>query len=279
MDETPPDRPRRDRSRLPLGDLTQGELGSGRALTRWERRVPTPPVTPDPNPARTPRMNPTLVVVGADKGGVGKTTMSRLLLDYMASRGTPARAFDTEYPRGTLKRFHPDITDVVDLTQTSDQMKIIDTLQDSGAKVSVIDVRAGRLGPTLRTLRDIGFLDAAKDGQFTFCLFHVLGPSISSLEEIATTAPFVADAQYFLVKNHINDTTFFEWDPATHRSYFDKVKSAGEVSVPTLRGKQDRRRRARVPLLRPARLRPHLDPPGRGGVRPHQAHRRSGREA
>lgn len=73
-------------------------------------------------------MNPTLVVVGADKGGVGKTTMSRLLLDYMASRGTAARAFDTEYPRGTLKRFHPDITDVVDLTQTTDQMKIIDTL-------------------------------------------------------------------------------------------------------------------------------------------------------
>ena len=179
-------------------------------------------------------MNPTLVVVGADKGGVGKTTMSRLLLDYMASRGTAARAFDTEYPRGTLKRFHPDITDVVDLTQTTDQMKIIDTLQDSGAKVSVIDVRAGRLGPTLRTLRDIGFLDAAKDGQFTFCLFHVLGPSISSLEEIATIAPFVADAQYYLVKNHINDTTFFEWDPATHRSYFDRVKSAGEVSVPKL---------------------------------------------
>ena len=242
-------------------------------------------------------MNPTLVVVGADKGGVGKTTMSRLLLDYMASRGTPARAFDTEYPRGTLKRFHPDITDVVDLTQTTDQMKIIDTLQDSGAKVSVIDVRAGRLGPTLRTLRDIGFLDAAKDGQFTFCLFHVLGPSISSLEEIATTAPFVADAQYFLVKNHINDTTFFEWDPATHRSYFDKVKSAGEVSVPkldehayeqvelvggpvlALRGEQDRRGRARVPLLRPARLRPHLDPPGRGGVRPDQAHGRAGRTA
>lgn len=179
-------------------------------------------------------MNPTLVVVGADKGGVGKTTMSRLLLDYLASRNTPARAFDTEHPRGTLKRFHADITDVVDLTQTSDQMKIIDTLQDAGARISIIDVRAGRLGPTLRTLRDIGFLDAAKDGYFNFYLFHVLGPSIASLEEIETMAPFVADAQYFLVKNHINDTTFFEWDPATHRSYFDQVKTSGEVSVPKL---------------------------------------------
>jgi hypothetical protein len=179
-------------------------------------------------------MKPALIVVGADKGGVGKTTTSRLLLDYLASRSTPARAFDTEFPRGTLKRFHEDITDVVDLTQTSDQMRIIDTLQDAGQKVSVIDVRAGRLGPTLRVLRDIGFLDAAREGEFTFCLFHVLGPSISSLEEISTTAPFVADAHYFLVKNHINETTFFEWDPATSSSYFDEVKSTGEISIPKL---------------------------------------------
>jgi hypothetical protein len=179
-------------------------------------------------------MNPTLIVVGADKGGVGKTTLSRLLLDYLGSRSTPARAFDTESPRGTLKRFHPDITDVVDLTQTTDQMRIIDTLNNAAARVSVLDVRAGRLGPTLQSLSDIGFLDAVREKQFTFILFHVLGPSISSLEEIAITAPFVANAHYFLVKNHINDTTFFEWDPATYKSYFGEVKSAGGVSIPKL---------------------------------------------
>jgi hypothetical protein len=179
-------------------------------------------------------MKPALIVVGADKGGVGKTTTSRLLLDYLASRNMPARAFDTEFPRGTLKRFHDDVTDVVDLTQTSDQMRIIDTLERAAQKVSVIDVRAGRLGPTLRVLKDIGFLDAAREGEFTFCLFHVLGPSISSLEEIATTAPFVGDAHYFMVKNHINETTFFEWDPATSSSYFSEVKSTGEISIPKL---------------------------------------------
>src|SRR5688572_15634886 len=72
-----------------------------------------------------PLMNPALIVVGADKGGVGKTTVSRLLLDYLASRKTPARAFDAEHPRGTLARFHGDTTEIVDLTQTADQMKII----------------------------------------------------------------------------------------------------------------------------------------------------------
>ncbi len=179
-------------------------------------------------------MNPALIVVGADKGGVGKTTVSRLLIEYLTAHGSPPRAFDTEYPRGTLRRFHPDMTEVVDLTQTSDQMRIIDTLQEVGAKVSIVDIRAGRLGPTLRTLEDIGFLEAVRERQFTFCMFHILGPSVSSLEEIALVAPYVTNGNYFTVKNHVNDTTFFEWDPETYQSFFGDVKSAGEISIPKL---------------------------------------------
>ncbi len=53
---------------------------------------------------------PAVIVVGADKGGVGKTTVSRTVLDYFSANNIPARAFDTESPRGTLKRFHPAIT-------------------------------------------------------------------------------------------------------------------------------------------------------------------------
>ena len=47
---------------------------------------------------------PTVVVVGADKGGVGKTTVARTLLDYFTAHHVPIRAFDTESPKGTLKR-------------------------------------------------------------------------------------------------------------------------------------------------------------------------------
>ncbi len=179
-------------------------------------------------------MKPAVILVGADKGGVGKTTVSRVLLDYLAANNVVARAFDTESPRGTLKRFHPGLTDIVDVTHTADQMKIIDTLTSAGAKVSVIDVRAGQLGATLAALKEIGFLDAAREGQFTFVVFHILGSSISSLDEIAETAPYVSDANYFLVKNFINDTTFFEWDPATYASYFKKIKHAGDVTIPKL---------------------------------------------
>jgi hypothetical protein len=146
----------------------------------------------------------------------------------------PTRAFDTESPRGTLKRFHPDITEVVDMTTTSDQMKILDTLNAVAPSVTVIDVRAGLLSPALASLRDIGFLDAAKSGQLTFAVFHILGPSIASLDEIAETAKFMTGAKYFLVKNFINDTQFFQWDKATYKTYFNRIKDASDLTIPKL---------------------------------------------
>jgi len=162
----------------------------------------------------------TVVVVAADKGGVGKTTVSRTLLDYFSvtAHHVPTRAFDTESPKGTLKRFHPDIAEIVDVTSVADQMRIFDTLSSTEASVTVIDVRAGLLSPTLRSLRDIGFLDAVKKGQLTFVVFHILGSSIASLNEIEDTSVFTTDAKYFLVKNFINNTSFFEWDQASNRS-------------------------------------------------------------
>ena len=96
----------------------------------------------------------------------------------------------------------------------------------------MIDVRAGLLSPTLRSLRDIGFLDAVKKGQITFVVFHILGSSIASLNEIEDTAPFTADAEYFLVKNYINNTSFFEWDQATHATYFKKYQGRGRDHHP-----------------------------------------------
>jgi hypothetical protein len=177
---------------------------------------------------------PTVLIVGADKGGVGKTTVARTLIDYLTAHEIPTRAFDTEAPKGTLKRFHPAATEIVDINLVSDQMKIFDTLSAPEAAVTVIDVRAGLMAQTLRALRDFGFIDAARKGQINFAVFHVLGPSIASLDEIADTAAVLGDAKYFMVKNFINNTHFFEWDAETHSHYFDKVKDAVEITIPKL---------------------------------------------
>jgi len=179
-------------------------------------------------------VKPVVLLVGADKGGVGKTTIVRTLLDYLPTRGAEARAFDTEFPRGTLKRFFPKVTELIDITTAVDQMKVLDTLTTSEVKVSVVDVRAGSLLTTLKTFTDVGFFDLCRAGEFNFVLFHVIGPSFASLEEIAEVLPYTNGLQYFVVKNFINETSFFDWHPEIRTGYFKVVKNAVEVHIPKL---------------------------------------------
>jgi hypothetical protein len=179
-------------------------------------------------------MKPAVLIVGADKGGVGKTTVSRTVLDYLRAKNTPARAFDAEFPRGALKRFHPGATEIVDLTQTPDQMKILDTLVTTDAKVTLIDIRAGLLSGTLKALQDIGFFEAVRAGEFSVALFLVLGPSVASLDEIDEVQPYMSGGHYYAIKNFINDTSFFDWDKGVRTNYLQKIKAGTEITIPKL---------------------------------------------
>jgi hypothetical protein len=153
---------------------------------------------------------PTVVIIGADKGGVGKTTLTRAVLDFLTSQGVDFRAFDSESPEGVLKRFFPAQTEIVDMSKSDGQMQVFDTLQRT--KMTVIDVRAGLLTPTLRMLADIGLLDAVRENKLKIIVLHVLGSTVASFNEIKSTAEILTGSRYFLVTNHINDTTYFGWD-------------------------------------------------------------------
>jgi hypothetical protein len=179
-------------------------------------------------------MKPTLILVGADKGGVGKTTISRALLDFFARKNILTRAFDTEYPRGTLKRFYPGITEIVDLANVAHQMRILDTLDTANVPVTVVDFKAGNLSYALDIFERIGVLEAARNNAFNLGLFHVIGPSIASLDEINEISTYLQGVSYVVARNFINETNFFEWDEATQQKYFAKIPKAQEISIPKL---------------------------------------------
>jgi hypothetical protein len=178
-------------------------------------------------------MKPTVILVGADKGGVGKTTLARTLLDYLSRKNVLARCYDTEWPRGTLKRFYPATTEVIDMSNVAHQMKLLDTLETASVKVSLVDLKAGNLSMVLDIFDRIGVLEAAKSGKLTLGLFHVVGPAIASLEEIGEIAKYLQGTDYVIAKNFINETNFFEWDDKTYRKYFSNANAA-EIVLPKL---------------------------------------------
>src|SRR6266851_948529 len=151
---------------------------------------------------------PLVILVGADKGGVGKTTVSRALDCYLAERQAIGKVFDGEWPRGDLRQFAQK-AEVVDLQALPDQMKVFDRL----AGVTLVDIKAGQLAEVMDALIRTGLLDDVRAGRFSLALLHVLGPSSASLQEIATiTQKLGAGALHLLVKNYVNESGFKEWE-------------------------------------------------------------------
>lgn len=159
-------------------------------------------------------MAPHLVIVGADKGGVGKTTIARTLRDYYQSHGMTARAFDGEHSAkhpvtgevcGVLARFHPDAV-IVNMRQSDDQVKVFDGLRS--AQVTLLDLPAAQLSDTLRLLSELGFMDGVKEGRLRTSIIHVIGSNQASLDEISAVSRIVEGARHHLIANHINDSKF-----------------------------------------------------------------------
>lgn len=175
---------------------------------------------------------PLTVFVGAQKGGVGKTTCSTALMDYFAQRGMPARGWDTEMPKGNLIRFQRERTKLVDITTSDGQMDIFDSLQQT--PVSLIDMKAGILQETVQVIHDLGCVRLAEQGLMSLALFHVIGSSIASIHEIAETAKALGPSvrHFVVINHHTNDASFFANMPDVSKDALNS--NAVIVNIPKL---------------------------------------------
>jgi hypothetical protein len=149
---------------------------------------------------------PVIVLVGADKGGVGKTTVARAVADYLQT--LEPRLIDTQVPAGDFRGFYPK-AEVLDLTATTAQMQIF----DKPVPLTIIDVGAGLLARTLATLDKVGILNDVRAGTVRLVLLYLLGPSVASLSEVVEANRTISGKlELFSVKNHINATEYYGWE-------------------------------------------------------------------
>lgn len=150
-----------------------------------------------------------LVLIGADKGGVGKTMVARALLDYYSTRGVPYRAFDAELITGVLRRFRPE-AELADVTTVPGQMKVLDGM---GGVVTVVDLRAGALTPLLKALATTGMMDQVRSGTFDLLVLHVQGPTVASEGEVPEIVTALKGARHVLVRSYAAPGTTFREFP------------------------------------------------------------------
>jgi hypothetical protein len=173
---------------------------------------------------------PLIIMVGADKGGVGKTTVARAIDGYLQSKRVSRKIFDSEYPKGVLTQFTSGC-DVVDIQNVDDQMRVFDSING----VTLLDIRAGQLSPTLDALNEVGLLNDVRSGKLALALLHVIGPSVASLREISeTSAAIGGGARHFLVKNYATKGGFAEWEKDERFASAFKTAESHTITIPHL---------------------------------------------
>jgi hypothetical protein len=173
---------------------------------------------------------PVVIMIGADKGGVGKTTVSRTFDDYLQSKRATRKVYDTQYPNGDLRKFIPTAS-IVDIANVDHQMQVFDNL----AGINVVDIRGGAFATTLRDLQRTKLLDDVRLGHFDMAILHVIGESVASLEEIGeATKTLGGQIKHFLVKNYINEGGFTQWNEDPRFAELLRNAAARTINIPHL---------------------------------------------
>lgn len=180
---------------------------------------------------------PRLILTHGEKGGVGKTTVARLVADFLASREASFRAFDAEGAAGQLLRFHPAQTSAVEVDKASAIAPVLDFLMDGNPKrLALVDLGA-RSGEDLRDwLYKGGALEEVENGHLGITVVYVLGGAVDSVGHLKECfGALGADVDYVIVKNFGVAARFDVYDGSNIRQDL-LAAGAKEISIPTLDG-------------------------------------------
>ena len=180
---------------------------------------------------------PRLILTHGEKGGVGKTTVARVIADFLNARNTTFRAFDAEGATGQLLRFHPTETSPVDVGNANTIAPVLDYVMDgSGRRIALVDLGA-RSGEDVRGwLYRGGALEEAEASRLGITVVYVLGGAVDSVGHLKECyAALGRDVTYVIVKNYGVAGKFDVYDQSHIRQDLLSV-GAREIALPALDG-------------------------------------------
>lgn len=178
---------------------------------------------------------PRLVIAHGEKGGVGKTTVARLIAEFLRAREQNFRAFDAEGTTGPLLRFHPEETQPIDISAAASVAPVLDYLMEgTGRRLALVDLGA-RSGADLKSwLYRGGALEEAAAGNLGLTLVYVVGGAVDSVGHLKECYQALGHTPtYVLVRNLGVASQFEVYDQSMVRQ--DIINNNGrEITLPPL---------------------------------------------
>jgi hypothetical protein len=148
-------------------------------------------------------------LIGGEKGGVGKSMLSRLLAQYFIDQQIPFVGFDTDRSHGSLLRFYADFASpaLVDRYEALD--RIIEAAVEQPGRRVLVDLAAQTQEPLVRWMEESGVLDMADLSGIALHYWHVMDSgrdSVDLLERLLDR--FGQRVHYVLVRNQLRGDDF-----------------------------------------------------------------------
>jgi hypothetical protein len=152
-------------------------------------------------------------LIGGEKGGVGKSMVSRLLAQYFIDHQIPFVGFDTDRSHGSLTRFYSDYASpaLVDSYEALD--RIIESAVDQPGRRVLVDLAAQTHDPLVRWMEESGVLDMADLSGIALNYWHVMDSGRDSVELLRKLLDrFGQRVHYVLVRNQLRGDDFGQLD-------------------------------------------------------------------
>ena len=163
--------------------------------------------------------------IGGEKGGVGKSVVSRVLSQYFIDRQIPFLGFDTDRSHGSLLRFYADFASPVVIDRYEGLDTIVEAAVADPERRIVVDLAAQTQRFIAQWMEESGLLDADNDLGLSLTYWHVMDSGRDSADLLATLLDeFGGRLPLVVVLNEVRggDFTILESSGA-----LDRAKSVG----------------------------------------------------
>ena len=168
-------------------------------------------------------------LVGGEKGGVGKSMLSRLLSQYFLDHGLPFAAFDTDRSHATLSRFYGEHAQpaVVDRYEALD--RIVESAVEQPGRRVLVDLAAQTHEPLVRWMDESGVLDMADLSGLGIYYWHVMDAGRDSVDLLARLLDgFGQRVRYVLVLNQLCGEDFGQLERS---GLLDRARGLGATAI------------------------------------------------
>jgi len=147
--------------------------------------------------------------IGGEKGGVGKSLMSRVLAQYLIDHEQPFIGFDTDRSHGALMRFYAGYASPVVVDRYEALDAIMEAAVEQPDRRILVDLAAQTHDPLVSWMDDSGVLNLADESGVGIHYWHVMDTGKDSVDLLRRLLDrFGTSLKYVLVRNQVRGSDF-----------------------------------------------------------------------